>query len=219
MPPLVPRFSRIQSVASLLLVGLCLTNATLFAEDQPARLPEVALGEAVSIREYCIDSTLKEWALHSTLLTAISDIKRREIERQLKPVHTGHQISLIVALSGPVKIEQLRNNFAWSLETSTEKKTVLIATPKEKLENIFNGKIRVELDHDTLPSSVSFTGSKPVTSSNVIQLTGFRQPVPVAFPGQTPIRSAAYTVEAPLPVEATEEPRKLPVPELGQPVD
>lgn len=205
---------------SAVLFSVGLVPFSVGAEEKPASLPVVALGDAISIQEYSISQTLHAWAKNSSALQPIHDVKRREIERQLKSIHTGHQISLIVALSGPLKAKTLEENFHWTQDHTAGNKTVLIAAPKEKLEHLFNGKIRIELDRDFLPASVSFTGSKPVTSSSEIQLTAYRQLTPVRWPRPGSIRTASFTLEAPAPVDnAEEEPRRLATPETSKPVE
>lgn len=129
-----------------------------FAPATLSPAPAVAIVAAAATvpMDVNIENALTEWSETSRSLEPMSPARTQRLTRSLQQDYSGHEIAWITLFTGPVELEDLRDDLTWTGLRSTSDGITLTAVPRDATERLFVSQLEVTLTENHVPKSITF---------------------------------------------------------------
>jgi hypothetical protein len=129
-----------------------------FAPATLSPAPAVAIVAAAATvpMDVNIENALNEWSETSHSLEPMSPARTQRLSRSLQQDYSGHEIAWITLFTGPVELEDLRDDLTWTGSRSTSDGITLTAVPRDATERLFVSQLEVTLTENHVPKSITF---------------------------------------------------------------
>jgi hypothetical protein len=134
---------------------------------------------------------LIRWENGARELPVRSRSEREEFQQRIHETFNEHTLAAAELLVGHVKAKRLNESFEWRIVEKTRREICLEAIPRDEIERLFYGSLRVSLDTETgVPNQLIIIGRNPMARTvwqpnrrwnpNQIELVHFENDVPPA---------------------------------------